>query len=66
MPSALVSSYFCSTIALPVVLIQSSQRGAIEAELGLEVRSLFAADVLALPKVIRPLVLTIRLVYEVP
>ena len=63
MPSALVSWYFCSNIALPVVLIQSSQRGpAIDAGLGLEVRSLFEAEVVELPNVIRPFVLTIRLV----
>src|SRR5262245_60632997 len=61
-PSLLVSSYLLSNIAWPLTLVQSSHNTAMARCVGAVVRLVLAAEVLLPPKVIRPLVLTDRLV----
>jgi hypothetical protein len=57
-PSPLVSSYFPTSMVWPLTFTQSSHSGAMTRWVGPEVRLVFEADVLLLPKLIRPLVLT--------
>ena len=66
LPLLSVSSYRPRIIALLVMSSQSSHSGAMVRCVGLDVRSVFVAEVVPLPKVIKPLVLTTRLVNEVP
>src|SRR5687768_13693184 len=62
-PSPVVSSYLPSSMALPLLLTQSSHSTAMARWLGALVRLVLLAELLLLPNVISPFVLTNRRVY---